>query len=900
MSNKTIFPLTKEQQNIVNSKGNTLVVSNPGTGKTVTLSSKVMNLLDNGVKPEDILCITFTEKARKEMFDRIYFLASKKIPISEIMKISIHTFHSFAFNYLQNKGLISGDVLSENFLRYYIFKSFKKHKSVTYGDSFLIDKIIPKTTWAIRYLKSFGILPDSIEISKTIKHLAKLRKTVKTTYDTKELTSFLNYMIIAYKEYEQAKNQSIDYSDMLIIFNQKFQGQKFEHVLVDEMQDMSGLEAGLVKLVSKSLFLVGDSKQAIFGFQGGSIKNFQSFKNSCTTMILSKNMRSAQEILDYSKKNFLARTKSPKDYEPELKTFNSNKRGKMPTVFFTEAVASKILEIIVKNPNKTIGILARNKNQILTISKHLDKNSVNYSSTSFQSTVSQAYTEIISFLKGKLSKEITDKIVASLTIFSSYSMQEAFKFSEAYENKDKQGYQKLNNFGINLGKQQIDEIFNNVIFPISTSKGFDWYSTSVDVKTLIDDYLSFGTPTMQGLFDYLSISDESFIERDVDAQIILSTVHKAKGLEFDVVIYVPDNRTNDFSLTDLIVESILSSKNINVQEEIEEESLRVDFVAYTRAKDELFIITSKEKDPQIYHIEKYSEYDSDTNKDENITIQMNSKMVEAFSLFVAKRFDDSKKLLNSKDDWLRDMIKLFFKNLKNLSYSKIETHPHEFLKKFIINIPWSNSGLTFGQVVHGEMKKILTELLKTGKFKQTNLTGEHKKAVNNAFLGLGELKKRYKDFKLVSVEEKTTIPLKLLDKSLPDDMIFTGKTDAIFSHSKGLVIVDFKTDKRESYKADHFQQLSAYKKMLSISANISEDKITTHLIYVSLQGGISTGRFDFKVYDESSRDVFKTFLKHLQNIISWKENPDLFIQAFLNKKTENNEPLIDAIKEKLS
>lgn len=130
-------------------------------------------------------------------------------------------------------------------------------------------------------------------------------------------------------------------------------------------------------------------------------------------------------------------------------------------------------------------------------------------------------------------------------------------------------------------------------------------------------------------------------------------------------------------------------------------------------------------------------------------------------------------------------------------------------------------------------------------------------------------------------------------------MIFTGKTDAIFSHSKGLVIVDFKTDKRESYKADHFQQLSAYKKMLSISANISEDKITTHLIYVSLQGGISTGRFDFKVYDESSRDVFKTFLKHLQNIISWKENPDLFIQAFLNKKTENNEPLIDAIKEKL-
>ena len=86
-----------------------------------------------------------------------------------------------------------------------------------------------------------------------------------------------------------------------------YQGEKFPYVLVDEMQDMNEIEADMVDLVSDNLFLVGDAKQAIFGFQGGSIQNFQRFKKRCTPMLLSTNMRSTQEILDYSKKYFLAK-----------------------------------------------------------------------------------------------------------------------------------------------------------------------------------------------------------------------------------------------------------------------------------------------------------------------------------------------------------------------------------------------------------------------------------------------------------------------------------------------------------------------------------------------------------------------------------------------------------------
>ena len=68
---------------------------------------------------------------------------------------------------------------------------------------------------------------------------------------------------------------------MLLTFVTKFQDKKFKHVLVDEMQDMNEIEAKLVTMVAENLFLVGDAKQAIFGFQGGSIKNFQTFTKIC-------------------------------------------------------------------------------------------------------------------------------------------------------------------------------------------------------------------------------------------------------------------------------------------------------------------------------------------------------------------------------------------------------------------------------------------------------------------------------------------------------------------------------------------------------------------------------------------------------------------------------------------
>jgi len=262
----------------------TIVVSNPGTGKTFTLALKVMELLQSHVEPEDILCITFTEKAQKEMFEKISSLAKeRKIPISKILKIKIHTFHSFALQYLKEVGLISGNIIGNNFLRFSILESFVANQALNYPKGYIISDIVPKVENAIRYMKNFGITPDKIDLDDAKDELEKLHDESRSSFTMSEMKAFLRYFVKAYKHYEDSKahNADADFTDILLMFVEKFHGAKIPYVLVDEMQDMNKTEAEMVKrIVGKRLFLVGDAKQAIFGFQGGSIKNFQDFSKT--------------------------------------------------------------------------------------------------------------------------------------------------------------------------------------------------------------------------------------------------------------------------------------------------------------------------------------------------------------------------------------------------------------------------------------------------------------------------------------------------------------------------------------------------------------------------------------------------------------------------------------------
>ena len=894
---------SKEQKVILNTKGNVMVIANPGTGKTTTLAFKVIDLLKSGVEPEEILCITFTAKAKKEMFDSIFDLAQGKIQDSVIMKIPIHTFHSYAYDYLTGAGLIPENIAGNNLLRYSILESLDSNKALNYPKDHIIGRLLGKIENSIRYIKNFGLIPKNIDLNKTDKILAQIWSPT-ATFSKKDLQYFLKYYIDAYNHYENSKNNVIDYADMLLMFVTKFQDKKFKHVLVDEMQDMNEIEAKLVTMVSENLFLVGDAKQAIFGFQGGSIKNFQTFTKTCKPLFLSENRRSTQQILDYSKKYFLDRTSNKKQYEKELQKFKSADSGSIPQIIATNAKMKKILTIINKNPKKDIGIIMRKNHQIVEISKYLDANSIDYTSTASQAVTNQAKDEIKNFIRGRLSNNVKDAVTAAITSFSPFTLREAFEFSTAIKRdgtlKNTPNISKLTSWKIDLSREKIDELFSDEIFPICIAKGQEWFFTAKAVKEQIEEYLSLETPTFEGLFDFIDIAEEEYADRVKESRITLTTVHKAKGRAFDIVIYIPSSSgaANSTSWIDAITTSITKSAGIDLKDEIAEESIRTDFVAFTRARKELFVLAEESLSKQFF-IPKLSKFtDESANqkgmKEDSTTTLVDSRLSDAYEMFVHGRFKEADKLLKSKEPWLKNLIFTYFKNVERFSYSSITKDPYKFFTKNIIKKPYVSAAADYGNEVHSALQKIVQSQAKLEDFPK-----DQQKSIKNGLKALKELEKKFPGFTLVSSEKYEKVPIKAITTyTQKDNLLFGGFLDLVFKHNDGILIIDWKTDKDDKKASVHKRQLAVYKKMYSELYNIPPEKITTCVIFVALRGSINTGKFDSKIEFGTRDSVFATFEEHLQQVLEWKKDPNKFIKELLEQ--EDQELLHQIIKEKLS
>ena len=610
---------------------------------------------------------------------------------------------------------------------------------------------------------------------------------------------------------------------------------------------------------------------------------------SCEKKMLSLNRRSSQQILDYSKKHFLERTTQKELFKEELSVFKSLGKGEIPRVISTSAHLSKILEIIEQNQDKSIGIITRTNGQIIKISKFLDSNNIEYSSTSSQASAEEAKNEIQSYIKGLLSDRLEDKISATFTIFAPYTLKEAFEFSKAFKAKEFGKLDKLKSWGMKLQREDLDDLFEDVILPMCISKGAEWFASATKVKEEINEFLAFETPTLEALFDFIAIGEESYLEQKSESKVTLTTVHKSKGRAFDVVVYIPSS-SKKTSFIDNITKSILTSSEIEVESELTEESLRVDFVAFTRAREKLLVIAD-DKESKNYHIEDLSEIEVDDAKDELIATKLNNRLSEAYSLFIAGRFDDSEKLLKGEDSWLKEYIINYFQTVDHFSYSSIKTKPFEFLKKNIIKMPRVYAATDFGSEVHNALENILMDKAKIEDYDE-----DVRKAAQNALDAIEELKTKYPGLKIDSTEKSVKNLLSSMTNHCNDKLLFTGKIDAVFKHDDGILIVDFKTDKKTSDASEHKRQLAVYKKMLAILEDIPEEKITTCIIFVALRGVISTGKFEREI-SFGTRDVFATFEKHLKTVLDWRKDPESFIAKLLEEK--NEEPLYLAIKEKL-
>ena len=887
----------EENLDVISKDSDIIIIANPGTGKTTALADRVVSLLRQGAKEAEILCITFTNKAAEEMRQRITErIRTSNIPEKDPAKISIHTFHSFANDYLTSNG-DNRELASNNFMRYSILRNFDRSHAFNYPRNYIISDLVPKCENAIRYLKSFGILPEDIKLddAKTIVKDMYSREQFDNVNEG-EIISFLSYFITAYKEYEDSKGaRFIDYSDMLINFlkvhNPDYK--LYKYVLVDELQDVNELEARIALDVGDRIFLVGDRKQAIFGFQGGSVRNFKLFENRPGIVKIRKeiNHRSAKEIIEYAKKNFLANTED-KTYEEELASLRTDKNFKgevklLLTDNTNNACVEKAIELL--NSGRKCAIITRTNDQLVKISKLLDTKRLEYTSTISASTSEDTKKDIIAFLNGLTSDEPPSIISALFTPFSGLSIKEASDVAKLNEmeplNISKLSTVAKSFFAMRAvisNKPAIMKSFRNTILPIAFSLGKEEYLTADSMyKNIIDYFETVDFPTWSGLLDYLSVTEDSYEPRGKEKDLVLTTVHKAKGREFDNVIYLPKKTRENFSFIDLVVYAIiLAVKKIDIREELKEEHLRVDFVAFTRAKTGLYIIAPRDLQGR-YYFENATELN--IIEAENEVEPVYGKLYEAFSLFVNGRYDDARKLLEAKDYWLNDMVEAYFQNLWSASYSLVNSvkDPINFLKREILGLKYTTfeaeAGIKAHRIAEGLFKRTVDE----------NQLNDQEKGYLRNIRAINEELLHKLGFSQVSAEDRISMPINdVFELGLRvEGMSFVCKMDAVYEHPGGkYLILDFKTDKVLNNASTHRKQLSVYKRAFCVKNNVSAENVKTGLGFIALRGNVNTGVLGYRLDIEDPKPVqLYNFQRDLELLIEYKLEPNLFINALKEK-----------------
>ena len=259
----------KQEEAIKSLEGRVRVIAGAGSGKTSVLTQRYARLIDSGINPENILCVTFTNKAANEMRERILGLAGLyKLPY-------ICTFHSFCLRLLRENSYVLGypnnfailDSEDQNAIIRDVYKDCNIDKDmVSYGEA----KTIVSN---IKVNKELYLL-NVFKQDNTIKELYEQAKTELKECLFDEKTKRIQAIYFGYLYYQQ-KATAVDFNDMIILtcimlkqcpeILEKWQNQ-FKYIMVDEYQDVSTRQSELVELLcqkSNNLFVVGDPDQTI-------------------------------------------------------------------------------------------------------------------------------------------------------------------------------------------------------------------------------------------------------------------------------------------------------------------------------------------------------------------------------------------------------------------------------------------------------------------------------------------------------------------------------------------------------------------------------------------------------------------------------------------------------------
>lgn len=289
--NSLLTGLNKEQQQAVqHTEGPLLILAGAGSGKTKVLTVRIAHLLAQGVNPYEILAITFTNKAAKEMKSRVEGLVG-----DVANRIWLSTFHSFCAKFLRFE--------LDNFLGY--------NSNFTIYDTSDSQAVIKAALKALnlddKYYPVGAMLAAISDAKNKLLFASDFRKQAKDFYQQKVAD------VYEYYERELRKNNALDFDDLLLVAVKLLQSNKdvldkyskrFRYVMIDEYQDTNHAQYLLAKLLAshwKNIAVVGDADQSIYAWRGADIQNILDFEKdypNCTSIKLEQNYRSTKIILD--------------------------------------------------------------------------------------------------------------------------------------------------------------------------------------------------------------------------------------------------------------------------------------------------------------------------------------------------------------------------------------------------------------------------------------------------------------------------------------------------------------------------------------------------------------------------------------------------------------------------
>ena len=301
---KILEGLNPQQKEAVETlEGPVLILAGAGSGKTKTLTHRIANLIAHGVQPQNILAVTFTNKAAKEMRDRLWRLLQKKqdvlTPAPRSFMPYMGTFHGIAVKILRIEADVLG--IDRNFVIYDMDDQVSLIRRIMKDLKLTDDKSLkPKSIQSIiSSEKNQGNGPDEYEASAYYPNQKKIAKV------------FYRY------EEEKAKAGALDFDDLLLMelkllrehadVRRKWQ-ERFEHILIDEYQDTNTVQYNIVKLLvseKRNICVVGDDWQSIYSWRGADFTNILNFEKDfpgAMVIRLEQNYRSTGNILEASQK----------------------------------------------------------------------------------------------------------------------------------------------------------------------------------------------------------------------------------------------------------------------------------------------------------------------------------------------------------------------------------------------------------------------------------------------------------------------------------------------------------------------------------------------------------------------------------------------------------------------